>query len=342
MPSKHKQSKPEKTKAKKTKKIEVETIVQEHIPEPQIIERIVYKKIRVHGFFRTLTILALLAIWFLLLGETMGIAKITVGNFALDIIYPIFIIFSTIVIRSYKGVFGKLFGLILFLGVFGGYSVIRIYSSLDDHTVAKFGEQVAFQMTGAKSQNVKIQTLVGDMDIEGNKKSPYLQGTRTSDRDMITSKTISGNQQTTIIQDNNTLNLLQDFTSHLTLYIPNQTDFQSIYLRNAWWTENINTQDLRRQKMTLHGGINKIVLDINDVSPNATIEIQWAIEDITINIPKDIGIIMQYRNKIGYKSMTDIDYKTWHLYVSTNIDQAKKVLNLNINTFIGRLIINRK
>ncbi|MEI7558920.1 MAG: hypothetical protein WCJ45_09445 [bacterium] len=89
-------------------------------------------------------------------------------------------------------------------------------------------------MTGAKSQNVKIQTLVGDMDIEGNRKSPYLQGTRTSDRDMISSKTISGNQQTTVIQDNNTLNLLQDFTSHLTLYIPNQTDFQGIYLRNAW------------------------------------------------------------------------------------------------------------
>ncbi|MEI7558921.1 MAG: hypothetical protein WCJ45_09450 [bacterium] len=119
MPTKHKQSKPEKIKAKKTKKIEVETTVQEPIPEPQIIEKIVYKKIRVHGFFRTLTILALLAIGFLLLGETMGIAKITVGNFALDIIYPIFIIFSTIVIWSYRGVFGKLFGLILFLGVFG-------------------------------------------------------------------------------------------------------------------------------------------------------------------------------------------------------------------------------
>ena len=102
MPSKHKQSKPEKIKAKKTRKIEAEKELEEAVLEPQVIERIVYKKPRVHGFFRTLTILALLAIGFLLLGETMNIAKITVGNFALDIIYPIFIIFSTIVIWCYK------------------------------------------------------------------------------------------------------------------------------------------------------------------------------------------------------------------------------------------------
>lgn len=83
--------------------------------EPAVIEKIVYKKQRVHGFFRTLTILALLAIGFLMLGESMGIAKLTIGDFALDTIYPIFIIFSTIIIRSYRDIFGKIFGLILFL-----------------------------------------------------------------------------------------------------------------------------------------------------------------------------------------------------------------------------------
>jgi hypothetical protein len=75
---------------------------EEGLREPQVIEKIVYKRHRVHGFFRTLTLIALLDIGFLMLGESMGIAKITIGNFALDAVYPIFIIFSTIVIRSYK------------------------------------------------------------------------------------------------------------------------------------------------------------------------------------------------------------------------------------------------
>ena len=39
-------------------------------PVIQIIEKIVYKKQRIHGFFRTLTIIALLAIGFLMLGES--------------------------------------------------------------------------------------------------------------------------------------------------------------------------------------------------------------------------------------------------------------------------------
>jgi hypothetical protein len=36
-------------------------------PVVQIIEKVVYKKQRIHGFFRTLTIIALLAIGFLML-----------------------------------------------------------------------------------------------------------------------------------------------------------------------------------------------------------------------------------------------------------------------------------
>jgi len=39
-------------------------------PIIQIVEKIIYKKQRIHGFFRTLTIIALLAIGFLMLGES--------------------------------------------------------------------------------------------------------------------------------------------------------------------------------------------------------------------------------------------------------------------------------
>lgn len=71
-------------------------------PVVQIVEKVIYKKQRIHGFFRTLTIIALLAIGFLMLGESTGLIQLSINSFKLHQIYPIVIIFSTIIIRSYR------------------------------------------------------------------------------------------------------------------------------------------------------------------------------------------------------------------------------------------------
>ena len=84
-------------------------------PVVQIIEKIVYKKTRIHGFFRTLTIITLAIIGFLMLGESTGLLELSVNSYKLHHIYPLIIILSTIILWSYKGLFGKIFGLILFL-----------------------------------------------------------------------------------------------------------------------------------------------------------------------------------------------------------------------------------
>jgi len=57
---------------RKPKFIDPEPQTQQILQQPtiQIIEKIVYKKQRIHGFFRTLTIIALLTIGFLMLGES--------------------------------------------------------------------------------------------------------------------------------------------------------------------------------------------------------------------------------------------------------------------------------
>jgi hypothetical protein len=78
-------------------------------PVIQIIEKVVYKKQRIHGFFRTLTIIALLAIGFLMLGESTGIITLSINSFKLHQLFPYIIILSSIIIRSYKGIFGKIF-----------------------------------------------------------------------------------------------------------------------------------------------------------------------------------------------------------------------------------------
>lgn len=75
----------------------------------QIVEKIVYKRQRFHGFFRTLTLLALLAVGFLMLGESTGIIQLSINGFKIHEVFPIFIIISTIIIRSYRGIFGKIF-----------------------------------------------------------------------------------------------------------------------------------------------------------------------------------------------------------------------------------------
>jgi hypothetical protein len=79
------------------------------VDAPQVIEKIVYKKQRIHGFFRTLTIIALLVVGVLMLLENTGVMKLSINNVNLDLVYPIVIIFSTIIIRSYRGIFGKIF-----------------------------------------------------------------------------------------------------------------------------------------------------------------------------------------------------------------------------------------
>ena len=84
------------------------------------------------------------------------------------------------------------------------------------------------------------------------------------------------------------------------------------------------------------------MLDINDITPKAEIEIQWAIQDITINIPKNIGIQMRYKNKIGYKDTPNLTHQTGYLYTSDGLSVAKKILTLDINIFIGKLEINWK
>ena len=72
------------------------------VDTPQVIEKIVYKKQRIHGFFRTLTIIALLAVGVLMLLENTGVMKLSIANFDLYLIYPIIVIFSTIIIRGYR------------------------------------------------------------------------------------------------------------------------------------------------------------------------------------------------------------------------------------------------
>jgi hypothetical protein len=91
---------------------------------------------------------------------------------------------------------------------------------------------------------------------------------------MITQRIYTGNQETILIKDDNTLNILQKFITQMTLYVPSKTSFASIYVKNALGNETISTQDLHWKKLTLHGGINTIHVNVMNIDKDSEINIQ--------------------------------------------------------------------
>jgi len=183
------------------------------VDSPQVIEKIVYKKQRIHGFFRTLTIIALLVVGVLMLLENTWVMKLSLGNVNLDVIYPIFIIFSTIVIRSYRGIFGKLFWLILFLGVVGWFFGVSTYTSLNPSTKSKFGNYISYpatQATGMVLTKLNINTLVGNFDIKGTETKNLAEGTYKSDRNLLVTTGIKSNYDYLYLKEDPNWNLLQE------------------------------------------------------------------------------------------------------------------------------------
>jgi len=327
-----------------TKKEEIIQEVQEttpHEPEIQIVEKIVYKKQRVHGFFRTLTIITLLAVGILMLGESMNIAKITINGFALDTVYPIFVIFSTIIIWSYKDILGKVFGLILFLWVFGWFFTIRIYNGLNPQSETKFGQTLQYTITGTKNEQLITSTLIGNISIEGNTKSPNIQGIWESDRPLHQEKILSGVNEILTLKEDNTINVLEQYVSKLTLFAPSSKSFTHIYLKNAFGEESVDTTHLNREKITFHGWINKISLNITDCPTSGFVQIEGAIQDIILNIPKDIWVTLLYKDKLGQCSSNETMQQSGYLYTSANSKTAKKNVTIKVNIGIGRLTITR-
>ena len=313
-------------------------------PVIQIIEKIVYKKQRIHGFFRTLTIIALLAIGFLMLGETTGLIELSVNTFKLHQIFPIFIIFSTIIIRSYKGLFGKIFGLILFLIVFGWVFTIGIYTSLNPSSKRKSGDVVnyAIMKTDKNTKNnVYLETLIGNSYIEWNNKNTNIQSTRNSDRKLLVS---SGNTiKTTYLKFNedNNRNVLQNYVSNIDLTVPDDTIFNLVYIKNLLWFHTIDLTTFQRKILKFHAGIDDITIRIGNVLSGNKIEIQGVAANIDIDIPKDVGVIMYYKHLIGKIDLPQFNGLSGHYFQSQNISTAKAIVNIYVNLWVGNTKINR-
>ncbi len=314
-------------------------------PIIQIVEKIVYKRQRIHGFFRTLTIIALLAIGFLMLGESTGLISLSINSFKLHQIFPLGIILSSIIIRSYKGIFGKIFGLILFMTVFWWIFTIGIYTSLNPTSKRKSGNTVSYDIpkttTKSPSTNIYIETFIGNSYIEGKTQNRTIQWTRKSDRNLLVfSWESTGNTYIKLYEDRNR-NIIQNYVSTIDFTLPNNSLFDLIYIKNFLWLHTIDLNTFQRKTLKFHAGIDDITIKVGNVLSGNKIEVQGVAANITLDIPKDIGVIMYYKHIIGKFVTTDFDSLSWNYFQSKNIATAKSILNMYINLWVGNTKINR-
>lgn len=321
--------------------------VPQFFPQPpviQIVEKVIYKKQRIHGFFRTLTLIALLAIGFLMLGESTWLLELSVNSFSLHQIYPLVIILSTIIIWSYKWLLGKIFWLILFLAVFWWIFTIGVYTSLNPSTKRK--EWTAMNYTLPKSdtsikKNIYIQTLVGNSYIEGSGKENKIQWTWNSDRNLIVTSWANTNVSYLKLNEDRNWNVLQNYVSNIDLTLPSTTRFDLLYIKNFVWLHTIDLTTFQWKMLKIHGSINDITVRVGNVSSGNKIEIQWTAANVDVEIPNDVWVMLYYKHYVGKLEVAQFQALSGHYFQSLNFETAKKKMEIYINLWAGNTKINR-
>jgi hypothetical protein len=267
--------------------------------------------------------------------------KLSIANFDLDLIYPIIVIFSTIIIWSYRWVFGKLFWLILFLGVVGWFFWVSTYTSLNPSTKSKFGNYVSYTDPGTGTSwmvltKLNINTLIGNFDIKWAETKNLAEWTYKSDRNLLVTTGVKANYDYLWLREDPNWNILQNYSSDLTLWI-SDTKIVDLYLKNLLWMHTIDLSDVRRSNAKIHGWIQDLNLTLWDnVFKDSELEIQLVGGRITINAPKDLGIKLYFKQRAWSLELTDFDIKGKDYFESKNLATAKKVLNINISAWVSQ------
>jgi hypothetical protein len=304
-------------------------------PQVQIIERVVYKKQRVHWFFRTLTIIALVIVGFLMLMESLNIFSLDIHGFPLRMIYPVFIIFSSIVLWSYRGLFGKIFGLILFLTVVVGSFSIWVYSSLHPSTAIKIGTPVFYPMfSGSEYTKLYINTLVSDLTINGVKTTKFLEGNYWSDRNLLIFSGAKDNFQYYSLSEETNLNLLQNYYSVVSFGV-NSTQDLYLYIKNFIALQKLDLSTTKTKTVKIHAA--GILSDIVVAPGMSSLEIESALADVTVHLPKDVWVKLTYKHLLGKTSLDWFEQKWPGYFESQNIAEAKTIITINMRLGLAKV-----
>jgi hypothetical protein len=251
------------------------------------------------------------------------------------------VIFSAIILRSYKKIFGKIFWLILFLWVFWGVFSITIYTSLNPSTKRKEWTNIQYTIDKNTETNIYLETLIGNSHIEGSTKYNNIQWTRNSDRNLIINSWTNEWITDLELNEDKNRNVLQNYRSNINLTLPNTKIFDLLYVKNFLWIHTIDLNSTQRKTLKVHAGINDITINTENILSGNRIEIQAAAANIELNIPKDTWVRMYYKHLVGKLNAPDFNELTWHYLESTNIKDSKKMLYIYVNLLAGNTKIHR-
>lgn len=320
--------------------------VEVHVDVPQVIERVIYKTQRIHGFFRTLTIIALAIIGFLMLMENYGILKVYIGDFALNTIYPIFIIFSCIVIWSYKWLFGKIFGLIMFLAVVWGFFTINTYNSLNPSAQSKVGDYInymnpAWNKTWIKLSKISVNTLVWWYEIKGKETDNLLEWKYKSDRKLLVNSWVKTNFDYIKLSEETNRNILQNIYTMVTMGI-NDKRIVDLSFKNLLGINNIDLSEVKWFQTNINGWIQDLTVTLGaKMFSGNQLNIQLVGWIITLYIPKKVGVKLEFKQLAGSIELTDFDIKGSNKFESRNLSVSDNIVNIKVNSWISKFKIIR-
>jgi hypothetical protein len=87
----------------------------------------------------------------------------------------------------------------------------------------------------------------------------------------------------------------------------------------------------QRKIFKFHAGIDDITIRVGNVLSGNAIEIQGPAANIALNIPKDIGVNMYYKQLLGKLEAPEFYTHSGNYLQSNNIATAKGILNIYIN-----------
>lgn len=297
-------------------------------------------KQKTYWFFRILTIWVLVAIGFLMLGESLNVFKFYVWDLPLSKIYPIIIIFSTVILWNYKYFIGKIMWLFLFFLVFGGFFSVGIYTSLNQYNKNSFSQNIKNNIYRSPLVNFSIENFIWSINLEWDKISKFVEWKYKSDRNLIIDSHMNSGSSYFGIEEGKTWNILQDYKTNLDLKL-DRKQLVDIYIKNFLGRHIIDMSKISRKeaKINLWWANLDIILS-DDILSGNLLQIQSVFSNITIQVPSDVWIRLYNKRLVGML-WWDMVKKWKNYYESTNIDDAKKILNLDIKSAVWLVDIVR-
>jgi hypothetical protein len=224
--------------------------------------------------------------------------------------------------------FGKIFGLLLFLVVVVGFFTIWVYTSLNPSTETKFGSYISYPFSSSTQYSkLYINNLISDITLIGKETDNFLEWNYWSDRKLLVFSGYKDNFQYYSIKEETNLNLLQNYYSVLSLGV-SSTQSLYLYMKNLLSLQKLDLSNTLVKSVKIHSAA--MISDIVVWSSVNDLDIESALADITLHLPKDVGVKLTYKHLVWQLELMDFEQKGKWYFESTNIASAQKVINITM------------